>query len=178
MDWFYAKDGQQQGPVSREVLIELRQSGQISDSDLVWNESMPEWLAYGSVPELAGSAPAPAVNTDPSVYQSPQQPENVSPAPVAASSQASPTHHPSGGEIPNYLWQSIVVLLLCCWPLAIPAIVYSTKVNPAIASGDMAAAKEASDNAKKWCWIAFGVGLAGGILYLIFVVGLGIAGEL
>ncbi|MEO0630306.1 MAG: GYF domain-containing protein, partial [Planctomycetota bacterium] len=126
MDWYYAKDGQQLGPVTQPALIELRQTGQITDSDLVWNDSMPEWLAYGSVNELAGTASAAPVDTSPSYGSQPQQPENVAPTPAAGSSgAAAPAHQPSGGEIPNYLWQSIVVLILCCWPFAIPALVYS-----------------------------------------------------
>ena len=43
-------------------------------------------------------------------------------------------------DIPNYLWQSIIVTLLCCLPLGIPAIIYATKVHTKLLQGDVAGA--------------------------------------
>lgn len=62
-------------------------------------------------------------------------------------------------NIPNYLWQSIVVTLLCCLPLGIPAIIFSAKVNGLVTAGQIEEAKKASSQAKMWCWISFGLGL-------------------
>jgi hypothetical protein len=72
-------------------------------------------------------------------------------------------------KIPNYLAQSILVTLLCCLPLGIPAIVYSAQVNTKAQAGDIAGAMECSRKAKMWGWISFGVGLVGGIIYAIFM---------
>jgi hypothetical protein len=72
--------------------------------------------------------------------------------------------------IPNYLWQSIVCTLFCCWPLGIPAIVYAAQVNAKAARGDIEGARSSSKNAKTWCWVAFGSGLAFGVIYLAFVI--------
>lgn len=80
--------------------------------------------------------------------------------------------------VPNYLWQSIACTVLCCVPFGIPAIVFATKVGPALAIGDLAAAREASGKAKMWCWIAFGLGLFGGLAYIGLVVVAGVSGEL
>ena len=66
--------------------------------------------------------------------------------------------------IPNYLWQAIVCTVCCCIPLGIPAIVYSAQVNTKVAQGDLAGARESSKNARMWCWIAFGVGLASSVI--------------
>jgi Interferon-induced transmembrane protein/zinc-ribbon domain len=63
------------------------------------------------------------------------------------------------GQVPNYLTQSILVTLCCCLPLGIVAIVYSTQVNSKLAMGDVAGAVIASNNAKMWAWIAFGLGI-------------------
>lgn len=71
-------------------------------------------------------------------------------------------------NIPNYLWQSIVVTILCCWPLGIPAIIFSAKVNGFVLKGDVTAAREASSKAKMWCWISFGLGIVAGIIGIIF----------
>ena len=75
--------------------------------------------------------------------------------------------------IPNYLWQAIVCTICCCVPLGIPAIVYAAQVNSKIAQGDIPGARQASNNARMWCWIAFGVGLvfsAIGALIQFFVL--------
>jgi hypothetical protein len=72
--------------------------------------------------------------------------------------------------VPNYLWQAIVCTVCCCWPLGIPAIVYAAQVNTKVVQGDLAGARQSSKNAKMWCWIAFGSGLATGLIYLVFAV--------
>lgn len=73
-------------------------------------------------------------------------------------------------NIPNYLWQSIVVTVLCCWPFGIPAIVYASKVNNLLMQGNQAAAKQASDSAKMWCIISLVVGIVFVGLYMIVVI--------
>jgi hypothetical protein len=42
-EWYYAKGGQQHGPVSDQQLKELAASGQIQPSDFVWCEDMTDW---------------------------------------------------------------------------------------------------------------------------------------
>ena len=69
--------------------------------------------------------------------------------------------------VPNYLWQSIVVTILCCWPLGIPAIVYAAKVDGLSARGDIQGAMSASASAKRWCWIALG---AWGVVVAIYLI--------
>jgi hypothetical protein len=73
-------------------------------------------------------------------------------------------------QIPNYLVQAILVTILCCLPLGIPAIIYSAQVNGKLASGDIAGAMAASKNAKLFCWISFWVGL--GVSILGFMMGI------
>ncbi len=76
-------------------------------------------------------------------------------------------------DIPTYLWQSIVVTIVCCLPLGVPAIVYATKVNSLLLRGDTVGAVKASGSAKLWCWIAFGAGIVGGLAYgLLALVGI------
>jgi predicted RNA-binding Zn-ribbon protein involved in translation (DUF1610 family) len=71
---------------------------------------------------------------------------------------------------PNFLAQSILVTLFCCLPFGIAAIVYAAQVNGKAQAGDMAGAKTASDNAKMWCWVSFGLGLA--VLVIWFFLGM------
>ncbi|MGD9647326.1 MAG: CD225/dispanin family protein [Pirellulales bacterium] len=72
------------------------------------------------------------------------------------------------GSIPNYLVQSILVTLCCCLPFGIVGIVYAAQVNGFLRAGDMAGAKKASDNARLWCWIGLGSGIALDLLVLGF----------
>jgi len=80
--------------------------------------------------------------------------------------------------IPNYLAWSIIstVLATClCCPLGllgIVAIVYASKVNSALAAGDLDAARRASANAKTWCWVTTALAIIGLVLNIIwFAVG-------
>jgi hypothetical protein len=69
-------------------------------------------------------------------------------------------------QIPNYLVQSILVTLCCCVPVGVVAIVYSAQVNTKLAAGDVAGARDASQKAKMWAWIGFGIGALVGAIYL------------
>ena len=70
-EWFFAKNGQQNGPVSHEELRQLAQSGKLDAKDLVWNSSMKDWVPAGQVDSLfAGPAAAPADPANP--YAPPQ----------------------------------------------------------------------------------------------------------
>jgi uncharacterized membrane protein YvbJ len=71
--------------------------------------------------------------------------------------------------VPNYLVFAILSTVLCCLPTGIPAIVYAAQVNGKLQLGDIAGAQAASNNAKMWCWISFGLGLAFCFIYGIIV---------
>ena len=78
---------------------------------------------------------------------------------------------PQGTPPPNHLVWAILSVILC-WPLAIPAIVFSTQVNTKWALGDVAGAQEASDKAKKFAIWAAIVGVGGTVLYFIGIIAL------
>lgn len=150
MKWYYSKDGMQLGPVDQAELEAKLKSGEVSQTSLVWREGMGDWLAASLVPELNGGVSTPGTSIPPAVG------------------------HPATGyshlTIPNYLWQSIVVTILCCWPLGIPAIVYAAKVDGLKHSGDITGALAASSSARTWCWVALGVGLVAILTYLGLVI--------
>jgi len=80
---------------------------------------------------------------------------------------------PPGTTVPNYLVFAILTTVFCCLPTGIPAIVYAAQVNGKLQAGDLAGAQLASKNAKTWCWVSFGVGLAVTLLYML-VIGVGV----
>jgi hypothetical protein len=75
---------------------------------------------------------------------------------------------PAGMNIPNYLWQSIVVTLCCCLPLGIVGIIFATQVNSKLAQGDTAGALEASRKAKLFTLLGLGIGLVFTIIMFVF----------
>lgn len=92
------------------------------------------------------------------------------PAQQLAPQQSVVIHTSAQGEIQNYLTQSILCTVLCCFPFGIPALIYSAQVNQKLAAGDIAGAKQASDSAKLWCWLAFGFGIPVNILIFIIML--------
>jgi len=49
MQWYYARDGEQVGPLSAEDFHALVTSGEIGSETLVWREGLDSWLAYGAL---------------------------------------------------------------------------------------------------------------------------------
>ena len=78
---------------------------------------------------------------------------------------------PGGTPPPNYLIPAILAIF-CCWPLAIPAIIFALQVNSKAQAGDMQGAADASKKAKLFSFIGLGVGAIGFVLWLI-LFGLG-----
>lgn len=64
--WFYEKNGQQQGPVTLEQLQRYASDGEIATTNLVWNETLPAWTAAGQIADLTNSFPSPTAPSDPS----------------------------------------------------------------------------------------------------------------
>lgn len=70
MEWYYAEEGQQIGPVKGSEFQLLVESGKITTDTMVWHEGMEDWKPYGQAISIAsGVAPA-----------------GVQPAPTAAQS--------------------------------------------------------------------------------------------
>jgi hypothetical protein len=59
--WFYASEGQQQGPYPEIQLRELIARGTITADTLVWTEGMANWQRAGEIPGLAPGGSGPPV---------------------------------------------------------------------------------------------------------------------
>lgn len=80
-----------------------------------------------------------------------------------------------GSPPPNYLVWAIVTTVLCCLPLGVVSIVYAAQVNGKWSSGDHQGAQESSQKAKQWAiWSAI-AGLIVAVLYVIFIVVVGVS---
>lgn len=96
------------------------------------------------------------------------QPKDGPAASAASASNPTPTN---GFPPPNYLVYAILVTLFCCLPLGIYSIVKASQVNGLWQSGQHDEALAASNTAKQFIWISFGVGLA-------FIIIFGLLGAL
>ena len=56
MNWFYATDGQKNGPVTEAQLDELLRAGKINQNSMVWHEGMSNWQPMSQV-RPAGISP-------------------------------------------------------------------------------------------------------------------------
>ncbi len=96
---------------------------------------------------------------------------------AAAPPPSSPQPNPPFSQqpvqhVPNYLVFAILVTIFCCLPFGIVSIIYAAQVNGKLAAGDYQGARDSSNKAKMWCWIAFGVGIVVAIGYgLVMVLG-------
>ena len=89
-----------------------------------------------------------------------------------------PQQYPPQGQPPqidNNMTMSIVAIFLF-WPLAIPAIMNASKVNPALQTGDFATAQQAAAESKKWSKLALIIGLSWYGLWIVCCAAMAIGG--
>ncbi len=78
---------------------------------------------------------------------------------------------PAGPPPDNNLVWAILSTVLCCLPLGIVSIVFSTQVNSKWALGDVQGAHEAANKAKKWAIASAVVSL---VLVVLYIVGIAV----
>ncbi|MGC5021720.1 CD225/dispanin family protein [Micromonospora sp. DT47] len=81
---------------------------------------------------------------------------------------------PQQQPINNNMTMSIVGIFFF-WPLAIPAIINASKVNPLLQQGDYAGAQAAAAESKKWSKWALIIGIIGWVISLVCCVAGGLA---
>ena len=59
--WFFASQGQQQGPYPEARLREFIAAGSVTADTLVWTEGMANWQRAGDIPGLLSGASGPPV---------------------------------------------------------------------------------------------------------------------
>ena len=65
--WYFASQGQQQGPLSEAQLRELIATGKLTPETLVWTEGMASWQKAGDIPGLLAGGGPPAMSGSPAV---------------------------------------------------------------------------------------------------------------
>jgi hypothetical protein len=69
-------------------------------------------------------------------------------------------------RIDNNMTMSIVAIFFF-WPLAIPAIINASRVNPALQMGDYAGAQNAANESRRWSKLALIIGI---VFWVIAIV--------
>lgn len=59
MEWYYAQDGQQMGPINESKFETLVRIGAINRDTLVWHDGMADWKKYGEISPPPSATPAP-----------------------------------------------------------------------------------------------------------------------
>ncbi len=125
MNWYYAKNGAQQGPVTLEDLKSHIAMGELAPTDLAWREGMADWLPVSDIAELKAEAPPARTEAEPSMpAQFPVAPSAPAPAepyrvPSAAPAPAGPAQMvpgqaPSQGLAIGSMVCGILALVICC----------------------------------------------------------------
>jgi hypothetical protein len=96
--WFYASEGQQQGPYPEIQLREFIAKGTINADTLVWTEGMANWQRAGDVPGLVSGASGP-----------PAMPRSGGPLTSAGGYGGGPLSIDFG--IWDFVWRSLVLLI-------------------------------------------------------------------
>ena len=110
MNWFYAKDGRQIGPVNFSEIERLRAEGQLTDDTLVWQQGTANWVKLSSVSQPLAEEPVmekPVVEVPASPILTPTTPQSVASAATAL---------PDYGDL---LCWGIIGILLPCAGLAV-----------------------------------------------------------
>ncbi|HOL16709.1 MAG TPA: CD225/dispanin family protein [Bacillota bacterium] len=93
-------------------------------------------------------------------------------ASAGSTSVTTSQHYQAAGtppDVENYLVWAILATIFCCLPFGVVAIVYAAQANSALMAGNYELAVKNAENARKWCWVAFWVGLAAGLIYVLLV---------
>ena len=133
MNWYYAKNGAQQGPISLEDMKSRIAMGELSTTDLAWREGMSDWMPVGDIPELKAEPPSAPEERGFPAAPAATPTATVAPAPAASSEpyrtpSAAPSVQPvSYGQPPSQglaiasLICGIVSLIGCCiWFVTLP----------------------------------------------------------
>lgn len=71
---------------------------------------------------------------------------------------------------PTYLALAIIVTILCCMPFGIVSIVYASKTDSYMASGDIGQAWENSRKARNWSVAGIVISLLWWVIYVILIL--------
>jgi hypothetical protein len=134
----------------------------------VWYAGLEDWIQADQVAELAELLNSEGADIEENTEDEATEvvdAESVSePEPEPAEPVMAVEEKPLRPCPPSYLVWAVLVVVLCCAPLGIPAIIYSSQVKTKYNKGDYSGARKASERAALWVILAF----VGGLIYQPF----------
>ena len=171
MEYWVSINNNQVGPMSLEEVVALNPSADM----LVWHPGMPDWDKAVNLPELAHLFESQPENVEESQEDNVDtQEENIVADKEETIEQPIETFTPEIKEEnqaiqsvvepkepcpPTYLVWTILVTVLCCVPLGVISLIYSSQVKSKYEAGDIEGAKKASTKTELWLILAFVLGL-------------------
>lgn len=174
--WVYI-DGRQQGPYEKE---QLRDLPGFNENTKVWFEGLPKWQPAGTLDEFAGyftqleeeqasedmsdsseKSPSAAPETAGSFFSRYAPGRNYTAAATVRNGEPCP---------PTYIGLSIILLICCCTPFSIGALVASIFVSSYYSRGDITNAKKASEIAAWLIMISIALGFLP-VMYMSAIIG-------
>lgn len=160
-------NGVQLGPMSEADVRALPITGETP----VWSEGFPDWKPARQVEAFAGMFGGIPGQT---FRQAPPQNGYSQPQYRQAGYGQSYSQNDMPPMPQTYLVWSILVTILCCIPLGIVAIVYSSGVESAYNQGNYALAQAKSRKALNWVIASVVCGFVVGVFQVIYALSLGL----
>lgn len=152
-------DGKHSMPVGKKY---FKEHG-VNPQTWIWFDGLPDWVEAREVPSLEGYLSA---SVKPSYANIDK--ENVSARPPRPKMVDDSV---PGGKAPRtWLFESIVVTILCFFPFGLIAVIYAARVSPLWKHNKYADAVEASHKALFWVKWSFALMLIGWFLIFLFTV--------
>ncbi|MBR6639830.1 MAG: CD225/dispanin family protein [Muribaculaceae bacterium] len=164
MEYWIIVNEERVGPLTIEALKEY----DLKADTPVWYVGLEDWIQANQVAELAELLNSEAADVEENQDETITEDIEAEPASEPEQEKAEPTivveEKPLRPCPPSYLVWAVLVIVLCCAPLGIPAIIYSSQVKTKYNNGDYSGARKASDRAALWVILAF----VGGLIYQPF----------
>ena len=99
-NWFWAKDGQQNGPVEGGAIAKLVADATLGADDLIWKEGMAEWIPVSRVPALAKYLQKSAANPAGTPVEPAPVEATVEPTPIQETAPTTVGYYNPSGTLP------------------------------------------------------------------------------
>ncbi len=78
-------------------------------------------------------------------------------------------------QVNTWLIPAILATIFCCLPFGIVSIIFASRANSDLSTGNFQQAQMNAAKAKTWFWVAFGVGIVGSVIWVIAQVIIAVA---
>lgn len=141
--WYHTRNGEQVGPVTLDEVRRRASAGELTPTDMVWREGMPDWIDARLAPEVAAAFGSTAPAQGPYDYQPAQAPPPAGHAIPYAAAPYPAAAYPGGVlpySTPSFnvyyagFWIRFVAVIVDGIITAIPGFIFGTIIGMAAVS--------------------------------------------